>query len=109
MSAGANTAAHTLGSEVLGSVANAACTGQTTGKGARPYGKQLGKRGLEFIAQIRASLVKYGGNGRLMFRDLLKKRKASQLVEGETWFRWECTFFSEADERFFQRFLDNNV
>ena len=109
MSAGANTAAHTLGNEVLGSVANAACTGDTTEKSARPYGKQLGKRRLEFIAQIRASLVKYGGNGRLMFRDLLKKRKASQLVEGEKWFVYERTFFSEGDERFFQRFVDNNV
>ena len=58
------------------------------------------KRRLEFIAQIRASLVKYGGNGRLMFRDLLKKRKASQLVDGEKWFVFE---------RFFQRFVDNNT
>jgi len=100
VSAGANTAAHTVGNEVLGAVVNAACTGETTEKGARPYGKKLSARRLEFVGEIRASLVKYGGDGRL-FRDLLQKRNASQLVEGEKWFRWENTFFSEADERLF--------
>lgn len=52
MSASANTAAHALGSEVLGAVVNAACTGETTEKGARPYGKRLSARRLEFVAEI---------------------------------------------------------
>lgn len=46
-----------MGSEVLGAVVNAACTGETTEKGARPYGKKLGARRLQFMADIRASLV----------------------------------------------------
>ena len=109
MSAGANTAAHTLGSEVLGSVVNAACTGATTEEGAAPYGKKLNARRLEFVEQIRASLAKYGGNGRLMFRDLVQKRGAGRLADDEKWFRWECTFFGQDKERLFQRFLDKSV
>ena len=109
MSAGANTAAHALGSEVLGSVVNAACTGSTTKKGARPYGKQLGKRRLEFIAKIRASLEKYGGNGRRMFRDLLRKRKETTLASDEAWFQFQATYFGDGEERLFKRFLDKNV
>lgn len=109
MASAGNSAAHTLGSEVSGSVVNAACTGATTEQGARPSTKQLGKRRLEFIGQIRASLAKYGGNGRLMFRDLLRKRKAAELAEGEKWFRWECTYFGDGEERLLKRFLDNNA
>ncbi|CAB1106674.1 unnamed protein product [Ectocarpus sp. CCAP 1310/34] len=106
MAAAANTAAHTVGNEVLGAVVNSACTGETTEKGARPYGKKLSARRLEFAGEIRASLAKYSGNGRLLFRALLQKRNASQLAEGEKWFRWENTFFSQSDERLFQRFVD---
>ena len=91
------------------SVVNAACTGATTEEGAAPYGKKLNARRLEFIGQIRASLVKYGGNGRLLFRDLMQKRKAGRLADDEKWIRWECTFFGEDKERLFQRFLDKNV
>eukprot|EP00903_Cladosiphon_okamuranus_P014933 g13825.t1 len=107
MASAGNSAAHTLGSEVLGSVVNAACIGATTEQGARPSTKQLGKRRLEFIGQIRASLAKYGGNGRRMFHDLLRKRKAAELAEGEKWFRWECTYFGDGEERLLKRFLDN--
>lgn len=109
MSAGANTAAHTLGSEVLGSVVNAACTGATTEEGAAPYGKKLNSRRMEFIGQIRLSLAKYRGNGRLMFRDLVQKREAGRLADDEKWFRIESTFFSQDKERLFYRFLDKNV
>ncbi|CAM9562170.1 unnamed protein product [Ectocarpus sp. 8 AP-2014] len=109
MSSGAYTAAHTLGSEVLGSVVNAACTGATTEEGAAPYGKKLNARRLEFVGQIRVSLAKYGGNGRLLFRDLMHKRKAGRLADDEKWFRFEATFFSEKKERLFHRFLDKNV
>ncbi|CAN0550788.1 unnamed protein product [Ectocarpus sp. 12 AP-2014] len=106
MAASANTAAHTVGNEVLGAVVNSACTGEMTEKGARPYGKKLSARRLEFAGEIRASLAKYSGDGRLLFRALLQKRDSSQLVEGEKWFRWENTFFSQNDERLFQRFVD---
>eukprot|EP00903_Cladosiphon_okamuranus_P018123 g16678.t1 len=58
MSSCAHTSAHTLGSEVLGSVVNAACTRSTTEEGAAPYGKKLNARRLEFLGQIRASLAK---------------------------------------------------
>ncbi|CAM9413902.1 unnamed protein product [Pylaiella littoralis] len=111
MSAGANTAAHTLGSEVLGSVVNAACTGATTEEGAAPYGKKLKARRREFIGQIQAFLAKYGGNSRLLFRELVQKRKAGQLPEDEKWFRRECTFFREEKdkEKLFHRFLEKNV
>ncbi|CAM9532930.1 unnamed protein product, partial [Hapterophycus canaliculatus] len=105
MAAAANTAAHTVGNEVLGAVVNSACTGETTEKGARPYGKKLGAGRLEFAGDIRASLAKYNGNGKLLFRALLQKRNASQLVEGDKWFRWENTFFSQSDERLFQLFV----
>ncbi|CAM9986369.1 unnamed protein product [Ectocarpus sp. 6 AP-2014] len=106
MSATANTAAHTVGNQVLGAVVNAACTGETTEKGARPYGKKLSARRLEFAGEIRASLARYQGNGRRLFREMLQKRNASQLGDTEKWFRWENTFFCEGDERLFQRFLD---
>lgn len=106
MSASGNSAAHTVGSDVLGAVVNAACTGETTEKGARPYGKKLSTRRLEFTEEIRASLAKYNKNSRTLFRDLIKKRSASQLTETEKWFRWENTFFCEGDERLFQRFLE---
>lgn len=106
MAASANTAAQTLGNEVLGAVVNAACTGEATERGSRPYGKKLSARRFEFVGDIRASLLKYGGNSRNLFRDLLQKRNSSQLSEGEKWFRWENTFFCEGDERLFQRFLD---
>ena len=109
MASAGNSAAHTLGSEVLGSVVNAACTGETTEKGARPSTKQLGKRRLEFIGQIKASLAKYGGNSRLMFRDLLRKRKAAQLANDEAWFQFQATYFDDGDERLLKRFLDNNA
>lgn len=109
MAAGANTAAHTLGSEVLGSVVNAACTGATTEQGAQPYGKKLGARRMEFIGQIRATLAKYKGNSRLSFRDLVQKRNAGQLAGEDEWFRRECTFFKEDKERLFHRFLDKNA
>ncbi|CAN0092558.1 unnamed protein product [Scytosiphon promiscuus] len=106
MAAAANTAAHTVGNEVLGTVVNSACAGEMKEKGARPYGKKLGARRLEFAGEIRASLARYNGNGILLFRALLQKRNASQLVEGETWFCWENTFFSPSDERLFERFVD---
>ena len=109
MSSCAHTSAHTLGSEVLGSVVNAACTGATTEEGAAPYGKKLNSRRLEFVEQVRASLAKYGGNGRLMFRDLVSKRKEGKLADDETWFKWDATFFGEDKQRLFQRFLDKNV
>lgn len=106
MASAANTAAHTLGNEVLGSIVNAACTGETTEKGARPYGKKLGARRLEFVAEIRASLRQFGGNARALFRAVLEKRDQSRLSQGEKWFRWENTFFDKGDERLFQRFVD---
>lgn len=106
MSASANTAAHELGSEVLGAVMNAACTGNTTEKGARPYGKRLNLRRLEFVAEVRASLRVYNGNGRTMFRDLMQKREEARLSPTEKWFRYDNTYFCEGDERLFQRFVD---
>ncbi|CAM9115140.1 unnamed protein product [Ectocarpus sp. 8 AP-2014] len=106
MSASGNSAAHTMGNEVLGAVVNAACTGETTEKGARPYGKKLSARRLEFVGEIKASLAKYKNNSRTLFRDLLQKRNASQLGETEKWFRWENTFFIQSDARLFQRFVD---
>lgn len=44
-----------------------------------------------------------------MFRDLVQKREAGQLLEDEKWIKWECTYFSEDKERLFHRFLDKNV
>ncbi|CAN0281012.1 unnamed protein product, partial [Ectocarpus sp. 12 AP-2014] len=48
---------------------------------------------MEFVAQIRASVLKHGGKSkiRLLFRDLVSKRKASELGEGERWFMWDRT------------------
>ena len=106
MAAGANTAAHALGNEVLGSIVNAACTGETAEKGARPYGKRLSSRRLEFVAEIQASLLQFRGNAKALFRAVLEKRDSSRLSEGEKWFRWENTFFDKGDERLFQRFVD---
>lgn len=107
MSASGNSAAHKVGAQVLGSVSNAACTGQATIRGSRPYGKKLSARRFEFILNIKASLTKYD-NTRDLFRALVSKRKSdSQLLgEDEAWFRWENTFFYDDDERLFQRFVD---
>ncbi|CAM9882297.1 unnamed protein product [Pylaiella littoralis] len=104
MSSGAHTAAHAIGSEV-GSVVNAACTGEVSDQGASPSGKKLSARRLEFMGDIRASLLKYGGDTKLLFRALVKKRKASQLGEGEKWFRWQNTFWRDDGLRYFKRFL----
>lgn len=80
IAAAANTAAHAVGNEVLGAVVNDACSGDTAAKGSRLYGKKLGARRLEFVGEIRASVAKYqDDNGRLLLRDLLNKRNASQL------------------------------
>ncbi|CAN0259453.1 unnamed protein product [Scytosiphon promiscuus] len=105
MAAAANTAANTVGNEVLGALVTSACTGEITEKGVRLYGKKLGARRLEFAGEIRASLTRYDGNGKLLFRALLQKRNASQLVEGVKWFRWENKFFSQSDERLFERLV----
>ena len=106
MGPGANAAAHSLGTEILGGVVNSACTGETSENGASPKGKKLKARRLEFLGDIRASLSEYGGDAKLLFRDLVKKRNASQLVGREKWMRWENTFFGDDGQRFFLRFLE---
>lgn len=106
MSASANTAAHIVGNEVLGAVTNMACIGETTGRGNRPYGRRLSVRRNEFIGGIQASLAAHDGSTMDLFGDLLRKRNGSQLLEGETWFRWENTFFDEGDERLFLRVVE---
>lgn len=106
-SAGANSTAHTVGNDVLGGIANAACTGDTSEKGDRPKGKKLKSRRLEFEGDIRASLLKYDGDWKLLFTEMVGKRKACRLVDSERWFRWENSFFGDADARLFRRFLEN--
>lgn len=109
VAAGANTAAHKIGSDVLGGVVNSACSGEMAEKGARPSTKKLGARRMEFVADVRASLLEYGGKTRLLFRDLVSKRKGGRLGKAETWFAWDRTFFEDDDERHFKRFIDNHV
>lgn len=82
---------------------NAACTGEISRRATAPYGKKLNARRIEFISEIRASLTNYGGDTKLLFRDLVKKTKASQLAEGEKWFRWENTF-EDRGQTSFQKF-----
>lgn len=84
MGSGAHSAAHKTGSSVLGGVLNSACTGELTEKGTRPSTKKLGARRMEPVAQIRASVLEHGGMSkiRLLFRDQVNKRKASELGEG---------------------------
>ncbi|CAM9297292.1 unnamed protein product, partial [Ectocarpus sp. 13 AM-2016] len=93
MSAAGNSAAHKIGHDVLGGVVDSACAVETTKKVPSPYGRKRNASRMEFIEDIRASLHKYGGDHRLMFRDLVKRRKVGQLGEGEKWFRSENTFF----------------
>lgn len=85
--------------------------GELTEKGTRPTTKKLGARRMEFVAQIRASVLKHGGKSkiRLLFRDLVSKRKASELGEGERWFMWDRTYFDDDGEKFFKRFVDAHV
>lgn len=66
-------------------------------------------RRMEFIAEIRASLVKHGGNARLLFRELVSRRRASQLGAGNKWFLWDRTFFEGSGDKFFKRFVDAHV
>lgn len=107
--AGANTAAHKIGNDVLGGVVNSACLGETTEKGAKPSTKKLGARRMEFVADIRASLLKCGGKTMLLFRDLVSKRKAGRLGEDEQWFVWNRTFFDDGDNRHFRKFIGAHV
>ena len=109
MSAAANTAAHKIGNDVLGGVVNSACLGETTEKGAKPSTKKLGARRMEFVADIRASLLKCGGKTMLLFRDLVSKRKAGRLGEDEQWFVWNRTFFDDGDNRHFRKFIGAHV
>ncbi|CAN0271103.1 unnamed protein product [Ectocarpus sp. 6 AP-2014] len=104
MSASANSAAHKIGNDVLGGVVDSACAGGASKKVATPYGKKLNAVRMEFIDDIRVSLHKCGGDVRLMFRDLVKKRKVGQLGEGEKWFRHENTFFEDEGETSFKKF-----
>jgi hypothetical protein len=71
--------------------------------GGRPYDKQLSARRLGFIGDIRASLVRFNGNSRDLFRDILVKRNASRLQEHEAWFR--CVLH----ERLFSTFVEKNI
>ena len=48
---------------------------------------------LAFEGDIQASLLKYDGDWKLLFREMVDERNACRLVEGEKWFRWENTFF----------------
>lgn len=49
------------------------------------------------------------GDTKLLFSDLVKKRKVSQLGEGEKWFRWQNTLFLGDDGlRYLKRFLKEN-
>lgn len=90
---------------VLGGVVNSACNVEISENGDEPQGTKLRRFRLEFLAEIRASLLKYSGNAKLLFRDLVKKRKVGQLGEGEKWFRRENTFWKDNGERVFLRFL----
>ncbi|CAM9719770.1 unnamed protein product [Ectocarpus sp. 13 AM-2016] len=105
MSAAGNSAAHTLGHEVLGSVVTSATSGEATEQGDAPQGPKLRRMRMEFVGEIRASLLKHSGNAKLLFRDLVKKRKVGQLGEGEKWFRRENTFWKDDGERVFLRFV----
>ena len=109
MGSGAHSASHKIGNDVLGGVVNSACTGEVSEKGAKPSTKKLGARRMEFIADIRASLLKYRGETRVLFRDLVSKRKAGQLEVGDQWFLWHRTFFEDDDDRLFKRFVDGHV
>lgn len=109
MSAAGYSQAHIIGKSVLGFVVNSACLGETTEKGAKPSTKKLGARRMEFIAEIRASLLKHAGKTRLLFRHLVSKREAGQLEEGEKWFMWDRTFFEDGDDRNFKKFVDGHV
>lgn len=106
MAASANTAAHTLGHQVLGEVINSACTGETTSRGSRPYGKKLRTRRMHFATDIHKCLEKHQGDTRTLFRHLLQKRTSSRLTPDEAWFRFENTFFDDKDQRLFDRFVD---
>ena len=103
--ASANTAAHTIGNVVLGGVVNSACHVEIAENGDGPQGPKLRKIRLEFLADIRASLLKYSGDAKHMFQDLVRKRKVGQLGESEKWFRKENTFWKDEHERVFLRFV----
>jgi len=105
MSAAGNSQAHVIGKSVLGGVVDSACNVEISENGDGPQGTKLRRIRLEFLAEIRASLLKYSGNGKHLFRDLVKKRKVGQLGESEKWFRKENTFWKDDGERVFLRFL----
>ncbi|CAM9697243.1 unnamed protein product [Ectocarpus sp. 6 AP-2014] len=105
MSAAGNSAAHKIGHDVLGGVVDSATLVETTEKGKGPKGTKRRAERMEFIADIQAGLLKHSGNARLLFRDLVKKRKLGQLKEGEKWFRMENTYFEDDHAHLFLRFL----
>jgi len=107
MSAAGHSTAHKIGNDVLGGVVNSACTVENSENSDEPQGQARRRIRLEFLAEIRASLLKYEGNAKLLFRDLVKKRKVGQLGEGERWFRREKTFWKDHEERVFVRFMES--
>ncbi|CAN0431869.1 unnamed protein product, partial [Pylaiella littoralis] len=84
-----------IGNDVLGGVVNSACNVEISENGDEPQGPKLRRIRMEFLVEIRASLLKYSGNAKLLFRDLVKKCKVGQLGKGEKWFRRENTFWKD--------------
>ena len=99
MSSASNTQAHKLSHEVLGSVVTSATSGEAIEQGDAPQGPKLRRIRMEFLGEIRASLLKYSGDAKLLLRDLVKKGKVGQLGEGEKLFRMENTFRKDNGER----------
>ena len=106
MSASANSTAHKVGLHVLGKVSNAACIGDVSEKGSRPFGKKLNAKRLIFVDLIKTSLVQVP-MPRKLFRELVYKRDCGTLGVGEQWFAWDNTYFHDDDERLFVRFVSN--
>lgn len=106
MSSTANSTAHRVGSDVLGAISHAVCTGSTSAKGSRPCGKKLRTRRLSFVDAVKKSLAACA-SPRGLFRSLVHKRNTDTLANVEGWFKWKNTYFDDTDERFFVRFVSN--
>ncbi|CAN0320098.1 unnamed protein product [Pylaiella littoralis] len=104
MSSTANSAAHVVGSQALGAISNAVCTGSTSAKGVRPVGKKLGRLRNSVAGYIRASLRNYP-SPKAMFRALVQQRRDGTLPARDSWFGWDVTYFDDTDERFFLRMM----
>lgn len=110
-----NTEAHKIGKRVFESVTDPGAPGaRKMSKGtsfdtrARPNGKILGKTRDAYKEDILRSVARYK-NAAQCFKALVEQRKEGYLGKQDKWFEYKNSFWSDADLKFFTRFVQSRV